>query len=1207
VKQLREIFLYEVRYQVRSPSTWVFGGILFFFSISMFMAVADWPGLVNGPERLAWAYVRPGIFGILVTAALFSATAVRDVQAGMDPLVFTTPVRKAELLGGRFLATLAVNAALLLVATIPGIQVAMALAARSDPASIGALVIGAHLQAVFVFLLPNMVVVAAILFMVGMLSRHAVPVYLAAIGAFIGYVVTLNYASGIDSAWLATLVDPLGLVTLERTTRYWTEAERDSRLIGLPGPLALNRAFWLAVAAIATAVLHATFRFTHPTEGGRRRKGRASIVAPGTERARPLAVPRVAGAFGFRTTMRQTFAVARHSMLELTASRWFAVVLLACVGLTMLWGWNVGTTVFDTSTWPVTLLVAQSALAGRVFPLVLVLIALYAGELVWNERDVGVDEIADAVPVVDGATLLGRFLALAGMLVMIQAATMFGGILIQAFQGYYRFEFGVYVSVVFGLSLALYVLLAALAMTIHVVVNHKWLGHMVVLAAFLFIGGLAEALGIEHNLLVYAGDPGWTYSDMNGFGPFVGPFVWFRLYWAAWALLLLVVAVTMRVRGRESGLRNRLREARGRFRGPVLHAAGMAMLLILVLGGFVFYNTNVLNEYRSSDEAGASSAEYETRYGRYADLPQPIITSADLRVEIWPGEPAVDVAGSYDLANRTGATIDSVHIVFGQGVEPRSVSFDRDADAVLVDDEVGYRIYRLGRALEPGDTARLDFDVGFRPHGFRNDGIQTDVVANGTAFDRRRMLFVGYQRLFELTDAESRERFGLAPRAPTPGPEDAADAEARWQFRDADLVHANVVIGTAADQIAITPGVMREEWTENGRRYFRYETDEPTSFGATIWSAEYAVLEDRWNDVALRIFHHPAHDFNLDRMMRGLKASLEYLSTQFGPYPASELRLVEAPRYGGMGSAHPLTIAFTEDAFLSRVREGEVDQPFYGTAHEVAHTWWGGMVRGAPVRGAGFLTESLANYSAMMATEKTYGPDAARRVYDFQMERYLQGRASFGREAPLLEVADQPYIAYRKGAIALYTLRDHIGEEAVNAALHSYFDTYNHAGPPFPGSLDLYAELRAVTPDSLQSVLTDWFETITLWDVRTERATVERTGTGEYVVTMDVVAKKLRADSAGNETEVPMNDLVEIGVFGRDDGNGPGEPLHHDRHRIRSGQQTISVTVPREPARAGIDPYRKLIDRQRNDNMVRVEAAVTAGNDERKEGEASPS
>jgi hypothetical protein len=81
-------------------------------------------------------------------------------------------------------------------------------------------------------------------------------------------------------------------------------------------------------------------------------------------------------------------------------------------------------------------------------------------------------------------------------------------------------------------------------------------------------------------------------------------------------------------------------------------------------------------------------------------------------------------------------------------------------------------------------------------------------------------------------------------------------------------------------------------------------------------------------------------------------------------------------------------------------------------------------VRGAGVRGAGFLSESLANYSAMMVTEKTYGPEAARRVYEFQMERYFRGRAEQSREVPVLEVEDQPYIAYRRGAIALYTLRE---------------------------------------------------------------------------------------------------------------------------------------------------------------------------------------
>jgi aminopeptidase N len=276
------------------------------------------------------------------------------------------------------------------------------------------------------------------------------------------------------------------------------------------------------------------------------------------------------------------------------------------------------------------------------------------------------------------------------------------------------------------------------------------------------------------------------------------------------------------------------------------------------------------------------------------------------------------------------------------------------------------------------------------------------------------------------------------------------------------------------------------------------------------------------------------------------------------------------------------------------VKEGEVDQPFYGAAHEIAHTWWGGQVRGASVQGQGLLTESLANYSAMMVTEKTFGTEAARKVYDFQMERYLRGRASQSHEVPLLEVEEQPYIAYRKGAIAMYTLRDFIGEERVNAALRRYLEKYRDSGPPYPTSLDLYAELRAATPDSLQYLLKDLFETVTLWGVRAERASVEPTGTGEYRVTLDVVAKKVRADSVGKETEVPMNDLVEVGIFAPGEGEGAklGEPLYLKRHRIRSGEQTITVIVPREPARAGIDPYHELIDRKGDDNVVEVKAAV---------------
>jgi hypothetical protein len=89
-------------------------------------------------------------------------------------------------------------------------------------------------------------------------------------------------------------------------------------------------------------------------------------------------------------------------------------------------------------------------------------------------------------------------------------------------------------------------------------------------------------------------------------------------------------------------------------------------------------------------------------------------------------------------------------------------------------------------------------------------------------------------------------------------------------------------------------------------------------------------------------------------------------------------------------------------------------------------------------------------------------------------------------------------------------------------------------------------------------------------------------------VTLDVIAQKGRADSIGRMTEVPMNDLVEIGVFAPGKGEELGEPLYLRSHRMKSGKQTIRIIVPREPARAGIDPYRKLIDREPADNVFSV-------------------
>ena len=1197
-----EVFRYEIAHRLRSASTWLYAGFLFLISFWVIhVAVTGTnPVHVNGPQSLAeTTALFCGLFSILVTAGLFSDAAIRDRAAGMDSLLFTTRLRPAEYLGGRFLAALTINSLLLFA-----IPIGLALATNMPylpREAFGPNHLTAYLQPLLLFLLPNLVLIGAILFTIAALTRQIIPVYLGAIAIFIGYLVAANYWSAITNPMLSALADPLGINALKAMTAYWTASERNARLIGFPSMLLWNRVLWVAIAAAVLAVLHRTFRFTQRERG----RGSETVDAPRESAGERVTgeVPPITGVFGPSTRWRQTLAVTRHSLAEVIAGRAFPVAFLAAIGLVLLWGWNVGETVYDTITWPVTHLVADIVLSERAIVIPWLVIALFAGELVWKDRETGRAPIADAAPVRTGVVLLGRFLALVAVIALFQLAFLIGGMLLQALQGYYHFEVGLYLRILFGWNLVEYVLLAVFAMTVHVLVNQKYVGHVVVLLATIFNSAALHGI---HHLLIYNGGPGLTYSEMNGFGPFLTPFIWFKLYWACWAMLLAVVTMLFWVRGPELGIRQRLATARARFTARTARIAGLAVALILAIGGFIFYNTNVLNAYLPPQRAGAPQAEYERRYARYADLPQPVIAGAQLHFEIYPETPAVDMRGSYRLVNGTGVPIPSVHVETpsGRDYNVRSMKFDRGSKAEVVDPAHGYRIFALERALAPGESMQFSFDVAFRPRGFRHGGSQTMIVRNGSYFDRRLLPFIGYQPGFEVSGDSERKRYGLPPQPLMPAPGDAAARRYQSRFRDGDRMQVETIVGTAADQIAVVPGMLRRSWTENPstgsgqalRRYFHYGSRIPETFAASVFSARYAVAKGRWTPasggsgqrVELEIFHHPPHRANLDRMMSGMQASLDYYTSAFGPYPYREMRIIEVPPYSIHGRAFPSAVGFAELNFINRHEPGLVDLTFFGTAHEVAHQWWGGQVRPAYAKGRGFVSESLANYSAMLVTEKVLGPSEVRRVYDFQMNRYLRNRGETGKDVPLLEVEDHRHVSYGKGAVAMYTLREHIGAEAVNGALRRFLEKYRrtHGGPPYPTSLDLYAELRAVTPPSLHYLLTDLFETITLWDVKTLSAAARRRPDGKYEVTLEVMAQKLRADGTGVETPTPMNDLVEVGVFA----SGKNDPLYLTRHRIRTGKQTLRIIVAEEPSRAGVDPQRKLIERERDDNVIAVEA-----------------
>jgi ABC-2 type transport system permease protein len=1199
--KLGEIFRFELAYQLRRPWPWFSLAVLVVFAfmntrIGIVPVTLPQDFILNSPFIITSVTVFSCQVWLLLAPAVAGEAAARDVHTGMHPLVYTSPVSKLEYLGGRFLAALALNALILL-----GVQVGSLLAVYApgiNPQIVGPFRPAAYLAAYAFVALPNALIATTVQFSAALLSGRPMASYVGSMGLFfLSYPVTLFlYLSRLAKPRIALLSDPIGVFAImNEMMSNWTIVEKNVRMFTLEGPMLFNRLLWTGISLLTLAFVYLRFRFAHRTATDllSRLLRRFTGTSPTPDTALPtrltVSIPPVRQSFGLAMQLRQMVAIA-WSSFRMIATSLPGLFLLVAFPMMLVLMMQV-----ELQQWGVPLLPRTVEIISRhlTFPItdpltywvmVPLIIIFFSGEIVWRERDARLSENVDAAPVPEWVLFLGKYLGLASVLAAFMAILTVAGMATQALRGYQDFQVGRYLQLLFGFQLPEYLLFAMLVLAIQVVVNHKYLGQLVALIAYLLMI-FSGFLGVHHKLLVYATSPAWSFTDIRGFGGTVGPWLWFKLYWAAWALLLAVVARVLWVRGRESGLGPRLRIARLRFTRAALSTAALAVALILTLGGFIFYNTNVLNEYVTDDELVRRRADYERRYGEYEGKPQPVRVHTSLRVEIHPDRKTATMRGSYRLVNRGAVPIDSVHLEPAFYADTR-VTFDRPARRMVADDRLGHHIYALNQPLQPGDSLTLGFDVRLEPRGFRNSSLRSNgagqgIVENGTYLTGSALPVIGYQPMRELLSAEDRRKHGLPRQVtlPPPGdidPNEVAGAPASFE----------AVVGTDADQLAVAPGELRRTWTEGGRRYFHYASDVPISGMYVFFSASYAVHRERWKGVDVQVFLHPGHAEHLERLLRGVRASLDYFSAQFGPYPYPFLQVVEQPdNFFGMGVDGSGVITAGEGFFLLDPQGNGFDAIFEVVAHEMGHQWWGVQLKPAFAEGGGVISEGLAWYSAMQLVKHAKDREALRRFMSFMREPNPWPPIRTG--LPLLRAMD-PWANYRKGPYAMHALAEYVGEERVNGALRSLVEKKSAAGS-LATTLDLYRELQAVTPDSLKPLLHGLFEVNTFWTFDTTQATAMRTPSGAWRVTFQVEVHKVVADSAGRETEMPMTEPVEIGIFAAaQPGEILGRPLYVQKHRVRPGTQTITITVPQRPARGGIDPY-NLLDWEEGDNIEPIE------------------
>jgi ABC-type transport system involved in multi-copper enzyme maturation permease subunit len=1189
---LGTILRFEVRYHLTRPVTYLYFGI--FFLLAFGLVASDVISIVgsggqlkrNAPWVIAQAMMVLVAVGQVILTGLVGTAVLRDYQYRTHELLFTTPITRFAYLGGRFLGALSV-----MVIVHLGIPLGLMIGGWMpwvDRTRMAPFELVSYLSPFVVLVLPSVLVLSAIFFAVGALSRSLFAIYTQGMVLLVAWSLATTLTADIDNKTIVALVDPLGLNAFEVFTRYWTVIEKNTLQVPLAGPMLANRLLWSAVAVGLFALTYALFRFrSAPPSLGRRRVAEAPADEPAPA---PLAAA-PAREFGRRAWWHQLASATRLSFWTIVRQVPFvAIVAIGIINLIMTATY--ADALYGEKVWPVTYTMVE-ALDNQFFLFFIILITIYAGEAVWRERQLQADQIVDALPTRSSVFLLGKLggliLVIAGLLLLL----MVTGIVMQAVKGYYHFEPGLYLRYLFGTTFPSLLQITVLAVLVHTLVNHKFVGHVVMILFWASRIFLAR-LGLEHQLFGYADIPDFTYSDMNGFGPFVPNLTLSAIYWTGVAGLLGAIALLYWVRGTEGRWRWRHRAARIRWAGPVRSVAGAAAAVAVAAGAAIYYNTNVLNHYRSTKETRRLQARYERTYKPLEKIPQPRLVDADVRADLEPERQAFTVSGTLGYVNTQTRPLDTLIVTLShEELRIDTLSWNRPVTTLVTDSALGTRIYRLVEPLPPKDTIWLRYRARFEQRGFGNGGPTTDVVANGTFINSEYFPVLGYQDGQEIASDDNRRKEKLEPKARMASINDESAREDIYLGFNADWINFKATVSTAPDQIAIAPGYLVREYPENGRRVFEYRMDRPMLAFFSFLSARYQVKRDEWNGVKLEIYYHPGHEYNLDRMMASMKASLDYFGKSFSPYQFRQVRILEFPRYAGFAQAFPNTVPYSESiGFILRApkKDDDLDMPFYVTAHEVGHQWWAHQVIGANLQGSTLFSEGLANYSALTAMEREYGRDNLQKFLANELDRYLVGRSGEQKkELPLMLVENQPYIHYNKGSLALYALRDLIGEPAMNRALARFVRDKAFQSAPFTTSREFLTYLDAETPDSLRYLIDDLFRTITLWDNKAEEATVSSRADGKYEVAIKVRSLKFRADSLGGQEEIGIADLVDVGVFGtKERGNALGKPLYLEKHWIRAADTTFTVVVDTVPLKAGIDPYNKLIDRDPKDNVREV-------------------
>ena len=1212
----KDIFIFELKYRFTRPATYIYFLLLTIVPM-LLIGFGNTPAsekvFHNSPIVIANLLLLISLFGILIGSAVMGVPLYRDLEHKTGTFLFSYPISKTAYFMGRFWGSF-VTLLFILLGALLGIYLGSILGGTlfgTDPSRYGPNTLVNYFQPWLTLLVPNLWLAGTLFFALIVFTRNIRSIYSGGIIVFIIYLLANFLAQDIENRDLVEIMDPFGLNTFSFQTRYLTPYEQNTFLLPIEGNLLINRVLWTSVGLFffTAAYLRFNFRYFFQTSQKKIKNVREDVASVPDS---PIQVRTNFGK-GFQWSSFKT--LSKIEFQNIFKDVYFRSILLGGLIFLVLDFW-IGSTLYSVPNLPVTsFLMEYKTFDYNLF--VFIIIVFFTGETLHRDKSSGYAVINDSFPVKDGTMIASKFAGIAMICLMLATIPIFVGLIIQTLKGYFQYDLGIYLTDSYLISLPDYLQMVMLVFAVHMLVNNKFAGHATAIGIWLVMIVLRQFVGLGFNAFYFSYKPGYLWSDMNGLGHFWEPLIWFNIYWTAIGLFLILFFATFYSRGTEVSWKSRWSTAKSRLTNKTSMASYGFLVVGMICFGLIYKSTVYTNTYLTSDESKLRSALYEKELKKYESLPQPKLVSVKLKADMYPSDRDAFFEADVELVNKTDTPIDSV-FMDGSGLSKYEIHYDNDELPYrnLIEFEPSqfqifgekkikkptYRMVALPQTLMPGDTLPLFIKSEVINTAFPNGGFGRELVYNGS-FIAGGLPTMGYDPNKELNSDEDRREYEL-PEKPEdlPAQDDPYGRDNLLFSNEADLINFEAVLSTSPDQIAIAPGYLQKEWEEDGRKYFHYVQDTPIQAFFSVLSADYEVLREKavlssGKEVDIEIFYQKGHEYNLNRFVASYKDGLEYFSNTYGDFQFRQMRILEFPRYAGFAQSFPNTVPFAESfgwiADFSDVNS--FDYVYYVTAHELAHQWWGHQITPNYTRGSNLISEALAEFSALMLSEKKYGKENMKRFLEDELDSYLSGRANESKKENTFINCNRSYQWYNKGSLILYGLRDLIGAEAMDLALYKFNqDLGMRQEPPFPGSSDLYNYLAAATPDSLMYYLDDTWKRITLYNNKTKEVTAKQVGENEFDVTIHFLSQKLYADETGRETPAEYDgDYIDIGIFAEDDQDDQGKnrvnPLYVAKYKVKPGETSMTIRVKGAPAKAGIDPFNKLIDRIPDDNLIDVE------------------